>query len=132
MRGDVQIARRENSETRGLESSPQTFWRADGKPPALVEGRRLRIDRERNVPKFPQETHFAGVVPNVCGDGSSRTSNAVHFPQCSDGVGNIVQSQARDAQIELLAAEGERYGISEIECGGGMRALLARELYLGR
>jgi hypothetical protein len=57
----------------------QRFGLADGKLPGLIQGRRLRVERDRGLPKGAHQLHLARVVPDVGRDCSGGSGGARHL-----------------------------------------------------
>ena len=76
---DVDGARLDFAQASLGEAGGECFRVADREAISFVQHQGFRIDRDGCVPEVAHEIHLAGVVPDVNGDGATRTHDARHL-----------------------------------------------------
>ena len=98
---------------------------------ASSSGRARRVEGHGGVPEVRHQLHLAGVVPDVGGDGPAGPGGAAHLGQGGRPVGDEVEDQPRDDDVERAVVHRERPGVAGAERGARVGHLRSRVLAEG-
>ena len=127
---DIQWALGAVWKTRGEEGAAQTFGSADRKSTALIEFGGCGIDGGCRVPEFAQKTDLAAVFPDVSSDEAAGPGDATHFGQRFGRIGDEIEAEAGDADVEAAIFQGQRDSVRDLIFDGVSGAMLPREIDL--